>query len=677
MLFVTDRVRRPVAGPLGRHPLGGRNWEGFASDPYLSGVAMEATIQGHQDAGVQAVSKHYIGNEQELYRMPTVAEDGIETPSISSNIDDRTLHELYLWPFANSIKAGTASVMCSYNRLNQTYACENNHALNTILKGELGFQGYIMSDWFATHSGIKSIEAGLDLNMPGVLDSTLAALALTLPFDQVPSYFGGNLTAAVQNGTLDSSRVDDMIRRIMTPYFFLGQDEGFPSLDPTNIYLYYLGYGVDIDTSAIPEARDVTDGHAALVREIGAAGTVLLKNEEGILPIRNVSNVAVFGNDAPDSTDGLYFMGDISSATRPYGPEMGTLAIGGGSGSGRTSDLVSPLRAIRDRGIRDGFRTQYITNNNLLAAGSGFSSIFPIPDVCIVFLKTYAIESWDRIAFENDWNSTLVVENVANYCGAEKTIVVTHSAGVNTMPWDKEVAAILAAHYPGEQSGNSIVDVLWGDVNPSGHLTYTIPVNESDYNIPIVNLTGIEPLDWDARQSNFTEGLFIDYRHFDLYNITPLYPFGHGLSYTTFDLASTLNVAQVSRNLTAVPMSKEISPGGNPELWETILSVNATVSNTGPIAGAAVPQLYLSFPTNCSGTGCTPEGTPSKVLRGFEKILLSAGESATVTFPLMRRDVSYWSVNDQDWVIPTGNFQIHVGFSSRDIKAVASIDLLS
>lgn len=234
---------------------------------------MDATIRGHQDAGVQATAKHYIGNEQETQRSNTVI-NGVNVEAISSNIDDRTLHEVYLWPFANSVKAGTASLMCSYNRLNLTYACESELALDKILKKELGFQGYVMSDWFATHSGVRSIEAGLDMTMPGPLNqAALLSLSLSTSYEDVPSYFGGNLTAAVLNGTLNESRVDDMVRRIMTPYYHLSQDQDFPSVDPTNKYLYYLGYGQSIDVSGMPPARDIRDGHASLVKDIAAAGT--------------------------------------------------------------------------------------------------------------------------------------------------------------------------------------------------------------------------------------------------------------------------------------------------------------------------------------------------------------------------------------------------------------------
>lgn len=210
----------PVVGPLGRSPFGGRNWEGFSPDVYLSGVLVEETVAGMQSAGVQACTKHYIGNEQETMRNPTTV-DGVTVEAISSNIDDKTMHETYLWPFANAVKAGMASAMCSYNRLNGSYGCQNSKALNGLLKDELGFQGYVMSDWTATHSGVPAIEAGLDMNMPGGIEFTSAS----------PSFFGGNITAAVNNGSLAIGRVDDMILRIMTPFYYLGQDVGYPAVD--------------------------------------------------------------------------------------------------------------------------------------------------------------------------------------------------------------------------------------------------------------------------------------------------------------------------------------------------------------------------------------------------------------------------------------------------------------
>lgn len=652
----------PVAGPLGRHPLGGRNWEGFSPDPYLTGVAMDATIRGQQKAGVQTCSKHYIGNEQETQRSNTTMVDGSPVEAISSNIDDRTLHELYLWPFADAVRAGTTSVMCSYNRFNQTYACENSDLLNNILKKELGFRGYVVSDWFATHSGVESANAGLDMEMPGLI-STGAG----------PSYFGPKLTEAVNNGSVSIERIDDMARRVMTPYFLLGQDNSnYPTVDPSTPLVLAVHVGLPFEFLNVtypPPARDVRRNHSALVRQIGAAGTVLLKNIDSTLPLKYPRNIGVFGSDAADLTNGLTFV-EPPGPANPAGFEIGTLDIGGGSGSGRHSDLVSPLEAIKRRGQSIGARVQYILSNERLAAND-FHSIYQTPDICLVFLKTYAAESFDRQSFEADWNSTLVVNNVAKRC--PNTVVITHSGGVNTMPWasNPNVKAILAAHYPGEQTGNAIVDVLWGDVNPSGKLPYTIPAKESDYDLPIVNLTSVaSPDGW---QSNFSEGLLIDYRHFDKRNVTPLYEFGYGLSYTTFDIASSLSVSPfvTSPASTTTQSYNSSIPGGNPDLYAHLLRVTTSVSNTGSLEGATVLQLYVTMPQDTA-----PVGTPVQVLRGFEKVNLQPGESREVQFELTRRDLSYWDVVAQTWRIPAGEFEIRVGFSSRDVRSVSKYTVL-
>lgn len=282
-----------------------------------------------QSTGVQACTKHYIGNEQEIQRNPSVV-DGVQVDAISSNIDDKTMHETYLWPFANAVKAGTSSLMCSYNRINGSYGCQNSKTLNGLLKDELGFQGYVMSDWMATHSGVATIEAGLDMNMPGGTSFTGG---------EVSSFWGGNLTMAVNNGTVAVERVDDMIHRIMTPYYHLGQDVGFPSVDestpslgfsPQSTWKYNFTFGPLVDVRA---------EHAKLIREMGAAGTVLLKNVNNTLPLKKPKYIGVFGNDAADVTDSIA-VGDT---------DIGTLPVGGGSGTGRFTYVVSPLEAIKSR----------------------------------------------------------------------------------------------------------------------------------------------------------------------------------------------------------------------------------------------------------------------------------------------------------------------------------------
>ncbi|PSK41785.1 putative beta-glucosidase G [Elsinoe australis] len=651
----------PVAGPLGRSAYSGRNWEGFSPDPYLTGVGMYQTIRGHQDGGVQATAKHYIGNEQETQRNPTFLPNGTVTEklqeAISSNIDDRTMHELYLWPFADAVKAGAASFMCAYQRLNGSYACENTKAQNGILKGELGFQGYIMSDWGATHSGVASIEGGLDMNMPG----GLGLYGLQLRGNN--SFFGGNVTLAVNNGTVPESRIDDMIIRIMTPYYYLGQDVNYPTVDPSSAYLNTFSpistWVRDWNLTG-ESSRDVRANHGELIRRHGAAATILLKNERNALPLKAPKSIAVFGNDAAEPTQGLLNQQNY---------EYGTLVAGGGSGTGRLTYLVTPLDAIKARAAEDNALVQYWLNNTLIANSNITTLWVPKePEVCMVFLKTWAEEAADRESLNVDWNGDDVVESVAKSCN--NTIVVTHSSGINVLPWadHPNVTAIVAAHYPGQESGNSLVDVLYGDVSPSGKLPYTIAFNGTDYNAPpttAVNTTG--QYDW---QSYFDEKLEIDYRYFDAKDIPVRYEFGFGLSYTTFNATDIVATAE-EESITSEPEDRPILPGGNPALWETIYSVNVTVSNTGEVDGAAVPQLYVSFPDS------TPAGTPPRQLRGFDKIYLERGQNEVVTFDLMRRDLSYWDVVSQQWLIPSGTFRLSVGFSSRDLRVDTEVEVVN
>ncbi|KAJ8116854.1 hypothetical protein OPT61_g1813 [Boeremia exigua] len=640
----------PVAGALGRNALGGRNWEGFSPDPFLAGRAMRATVDGIQSVGVQACSKHFIGNEQETQRTNSFLPNGTEIFAISSNIDDRTLHELYLWPFADAVRAGTAGVMCSYNRLNQTYACENDSLLNGILRKELGFKGYVVSDWFATHSGAKSINAGLDINMPGLLDET------DVRSPNPRSYWGlTNVTKMLDDGVVSESRIDEMVQRIMLPYYQLKQDQDFPSLDPSLLLSYGAQYGQRFQVPILP-SRDVRADHGQLIRKMGAQGIVLLKNTNNTLPLMSPKNIGLFGSDAAPAVDGLLFGHDANP--------IGTLDIGGGSGTGRHTYLVSPFEAITAKAKETKARVQYIMNNKILAAND-FTSIYPIPDVCLVFLNTFASEGRDRTSYEADWNSTLAVNNVARLC--TNTVVVTHSAGINTMPWahNPNVTAILAAHLPGQESGNSIVDVLWGAENPSGRLPYSISESQSDYDIPIVNLTESEVTSPGAWQADFTERQLIDYRHFDAFNVTPLYEFGFGMGYTSFAVEGALGCQSLTGNITATPAADaEVLPGGNVELWEPVLRLNATVKNTGAIVGATVAQLYMSFPATT-----VPEDTPKQVLRGFSKILLQPGENGVATFELLRRDVSFWDVESQNWVIPAGAFEFKLLVASTLLVA--------
>ncbi|KAI2465967.1 glycoside hydrolase family 3 protein [Annulohypoxylon bovei var. microspora] len=649
----------PDAGPMGRHARGGRNWEGFGPDPYLAGVSMNASVAGIQSTGVQACSKHIIANEQELQRTSTTADDGTVIEAISSNVDDRTLHELYLWPFTDAVKAGTSTIMCSYNRVNGNYSCANSDLLTTFLKDELAFPGYVTSDWYATHGTEDFANAGLDMEMPGNVSAAFG-----------PAYFGDLLLTAVNGGVVSEERLDDMAKRVMTPYFRLGQDEGFPTVDPSNgavILTYQYGHQSPLFGENFPlvAARDVRGDHAKLIREIGAAGTVLIKNVNGTLPLKNVTNIGIFGNGASYPTVGSAFL-DYGESSEGF--EYGTYDVGGGSGSVRHTDLITPLEAIRDYVKASGGRVQIVLENNKLAEGT-FKTVYPVPDVCLVFLKAFATEGADRSTIDLQWNATKAVEGTAAIC--PNTIVVIHGPGVVLIPWadNENVTAILTAHYPGEQTGNSLVDVLWGVVEPSGRLPYTIPKNFSDYGPDIVESP--ESAAADGWQSNYDEGQLIDYRHFDAADIEPLYEFGFGLSYTSFDMSDTLKVDGTTTLSALADESLGIEPGGLVDLWTIVAKATVEVTNTGDRAGSTVPQLYVSFPQDT-----TPDGTPVKVLRGFSKMSLDAGETTTVQFELTRRDLSFWNVSTKEWVIPAGDFSFMAGFSSRDLKSVVSTTML-
>lgn len=619
---------------------------------------MSVSVLGIQSVGVQACSKHYIGNEQETQRTSSTQGNGDVIEAVSSNIDDRTLHELYLWPFADAVRAGTASIMCSYNRVNGNYSCANSETL-AILKEELAFPGYVVSDWYATHGTASHANAGLDIEMPGNVSAVAG-----------PSYFGDLLLKAVKDGQVSESRLDEMAERVMTPYFLLGQDKKYPTVDPASgasFSVYQYGQNSELLLN-FPEvsARNVRGNHAKLIRQLAAAGTVLLKNVNDTLPLKKQKEIGVFGNGASYPTIGSVY---LDYGMYPEGFEMGTVDIGGGSGTVRHTNLVTPLDAVRKHVEELGGRVQVVLDNKELVDGR-FRTIYPVPDVCLLFLKAYASEGQDRRSIELAWNASQAVEKTAAVC--PNTVVVVHGPGVVTMPWadNENVTAILSAHYPGEETGNAIVDVLWGHVEPSGRLPYTVPKNLSDYGPPIVNLS--RPVtDPNAWQADFKEGQMIDYRHFDANNIEPLYEFGFGLSYTKFAMAESLKVQINSGVRARANKSEGIAPGGLKDLWTPLATVTVEVTNVGKSAGTTVPQLYVSLPHDK-----TPKGTPVKSLKGFEKVHLKAGKTQKVVFELRRRDLSFWDEHKKEWVIPDGTFAFAAGFSSRDLRAKAKTAVL-
>ena len=741
----------PSMGPLGRMPAGGRNWEGFGADPVLQGVAASQVIKGIQEEGVMATAKHFIANEQEHFRQSW--EWGLPN-AMSSNLDDRTLHELYLWPFADSVKAGVASVMCSYNMVNNSYACGNSKLMNGILKDELGFQGFIQSDWLAQRSGVGSALAGLDMTMPG--DG--------LRWMDGDSLFGTKLTKAVLNGSLPMERLNDMVTRIVAAWYQVGQDDvkkwpkpppegtggpNFSSFTDDERGLIHPGSD-DKTTAVVNKFVDVQgvgkDSHGRLAREIAAEGTVLVKNEGNILPLARKGPfkrakrdgavkycVGVFGEDAGE--------GKGPNACPDRSCNQGTLASGWGSGAVEFPYLITPLKALQST-----FDNESVTLTSFL--GNTFpqtttSSILGDQDLCLAFVNSDAGEgflSWsdvrgDRNHLYPQKDGDELVKNVAKGCGNGKgaTIVIVHAVGpVVVERWIDlpNIKAVVLANLPGEESGNALVDVLFGDVDASGRLPYTVGKSLEDYG------KGGQILYYPnavVPQQNFDEGLYIDYRHFDRHSITPRYEFGFGLSYTTFSFSDLFLTTVKEKSALPAPRPETLSPpsfnrtlpdpstalfpagfrklrnyvypyissvsevtldrypypegysinqtlsqagggeGGNPDLFETYVRVNVIIINTGDRKGKQVVQVYVSFPDKVVDESAgTKVDFPVKVLRGFEKVELEKGGRKEVSIALTRRDLSYWSVGSQNWVMPVeGKFKIQAGASSRDLPATA------
>ncbi|KAF2971640.1 hypothetical protein GQX73_g2038 [Xylaria multiplex] len=620
----------PVVGPLGRIASSGRNWEGFSNDPYLCGALAYQTVEGTQSTGVITSTKHFIANEQETNRNPKG-----KVTAVSSNIDDKTMHELYLWPFQDAVKAGTGNIMCSYNRVNNSYGCSNSKTQNGLLKTELGFQGFVVTDWGAHHAGVATALAGLDMVMPN--GSPLWA---------------GNLTTAVNNGSVPESRLDDMATRILATWYRMKQDEGFPSPGVGMANNLAVPHQKVIATS--PSNRDV-------LLQGAIEGHVLVKNDNGALPLKSPKLISLFGYSAKsfDSyTPGGKGWADGSesaaSAHMQIAPN-GTLISGGGSGGNQPAYLSSPFEALSLRAYEDGTSLWWDFH-------SGNPQVDQSSDACIVVGNAFASEGWDRLGLHDDFTDALIT-NVASQCN--NTIVVFHNAGVRLVDQfidHPNVTGLIFAHLPGQDSGRALVSILYGDVNPSGKLPYSVPRNESDFG-PIQNATQPDGIYALFPQSDFDEGVYIDYRALDAKNITPRYEFGFGLSYTTFNYSDLVVSPADDADFASYP-SKPIIEGGHEDLWDTLVRVSATVENTGSVIGAEVAQLYVGIPNG-----------PVQQLRGFSKPVLEAGGSTVVHFDLTRRDLSTWDVVAQNWLLQKGEYQIYVGSSSRKLPLAAALQI--
>lgn len=642
---------------------------------------MEKAVTGMNNAGVVTVGRHFLMNEQETNRSSST--------HYSSNADDKTIHELYLWPFADAVRAGMGAVMCAMNRVNSTLSCENDKLLNGLLKSELGFPGFVLPDVNSQSTAFGSANAGLDFGSSNYWTSDI-------------------LEAGIANGSFSQTRLDDMTVRNLVGYFYAGLDDGKQP-----------------ETAATTEYRDVRADHAKLIRKIGADSLALLKNDNtagGGLPLKRPLTISIFGAHAGPSMAGPNFAFSVVGTTSDV--YQGHLASAVGSGGLSNSYLATPFQALSLRAAQDGSMFRWIMNdtysdssssssfgggdmggmggmsdnstlsqggppdsasasgNNSTSADAGGAaggaaggngagiqgsgtSVSPSianyasdSEVCLVFLNSWSGEGGDRSELYNQDQDELV-NSVAGSCN--NTVVVINTSGPRLLDqWveNDNVTAVVYGGYLGQESGNAIVDVLYGDINPSGKLVNSIAKNETDYPVSICN----------TAECDFAEGVHIDYRYFDANNMSVRYPFGHGLSYTTFEYGA-ISATKMNKDALASKFpTGSLSLGGPKDLFDDVISIKFTLENTGAVAGAEVAQLYVEYPTEAK--------QPVRQLRGFEKVALSAGQQKDVTIVVRRRDISFWDTAAQKWALASGSYTFSVGSSSRDLRGSIQMSIM-
>ena len=566
-----------------RVPEGGRNFETFGEDPYLTSQIGVEEIKGIQSQGVIAEAKHYAANNQENQRL-----------TVSAEVDERTLREIYLPAFEAAVKeAKVGSIMAAYNKVNGTYSSENPHLLKDILKGEWGFDGFVVSDWGATHSTVNAANNGLDMEMP------------------TGAFLGDKLLAAVRGGQVTEATIDDKVRRLLR---------------------IVMRFGLIDKPIAVGPIDYVTQAQVA--RRVAQAGVVLLKNENNLLPLdlKSFKKVAIIG---------------------PYASQATT----GGGGSARIAPLysMSPLGALSNRiGANATVRfLRFVPANDLSKSDPATTAAGLVADavqlakecdIAIVFARDFETEGVDRANLSLPDEQDTMIDAVA--AANPRTIVVLNTGCVVLVEkWADKVPAILQGWYPGQDDGNVVADVLFGNVNPSGKLPITFPHSRQD-----VAVNTAEQYPGVGEIGRYSEGIFIGYRHHDKQSVAPRFPFGHGLSYTTFEYGDI----KVSR--------PRIKAG-------ELQTIELQVKNNGRREGAEVVQLYVQ------DVKASVE-RPLKELKGFSKVVLKSGESKRVQMVLNDRSMAFYDTAQKKWVVEPGEFKVLIGSSSRDIRLTASFEVV-
>lgn len=597
-----------------RTPLNGRNFEYMGEDPYLASKMVVPYVQGVQRNGVAACVKHYALNNNEVNRHTT-----------NAVVDDRALYEIYLPAFKAAVQEGGAwSIMGAYNLYKNQHACHNQYLLNDILKGEWGFDGVVVSDWGGVHDTDQAITNGMDLEF-GSWTNGLSNGASNA-YDNY--YLANPYLERIRAGKVGTKELDDKVRRVLRLIFRTTMNRQRP-----------------FGSFASPE-------HFAAARTIGEQGIVLLQNKNGVLPIdvNRVKKIAVVGENA-----------------------IKMMTVGGGSSSLKSKYEISPLEGLQRcfagkaevvyaRGYVGDASGEYngvVTGQNLQDNRSEEELIAEAVKVAadadyVIFIgglnksAGQDCEDADRKELGLPYHQDKVIAALAEV--NQKLVVVNISGNAVAMPWVKKVPAIVQAWFLGSEAGNAIASVLTGEVNPSGKLPFTFPVSLEDVGAHQAGeYPGVKRADSPIVDMKYNEGIFVGYRWADKEKIRPLFAFGHGLSYTTFEYGKA-------------KMNRSTMSGS-----ET-LELTVPVTNTGSRRGAEVVQLYIA-----DKKSSLPR--PVKELKGFKKVELEPGETKEVSFTITREFLSFFDPERHEWIAEPGVFDAWVAASAADLKSKVSFEL--
>ena len=561
-----------VLGPavnIKRSPLCGRNFEYYSEDPYLAGEIAAAFVKGVQSQHVGTSIKHFAANNQEYRRM-----------SSSSEVDERTLREIYFPAFETAVKnAQPYTFMCSYNQINGTFASENKWLLTDVLRGEWGFKGYVMSDWGAVNDRVKGLEAGLELEMPasgGDNDSMIVK--------------------AVKDGALEEKILDQAVERIL------------------RIIFEYADHRK-------PQEFTMEKDHEE-AQHIAEESMVLLKNENHILPLKTSEKAAFIGGFARNPR----FQGGGSSHINCF----------------KTTNVLDSVPCDAQVVYAEGFPADRDFYDKALADEAVKAAAEA--DKAVIFAglpESFESEGYDRSHMRLPECQNRLITEILKV--QPNTVIVLHNGSPVEMPWLGEIKGLLETYLGGQAGGAAAANILYGKINPSGKLAETMPLKLSD-NPSYLNFGGGEKVE-------YREGIFVGYRYYDTKEMDVAFPFGYGLSYTTFAYSN-------------LKLSME-----NPTEKDTVM-VSADITNTGKSAGKEVVQLYIR---DLTGSAIRPE----KELKGFEKVFLEPGETKTVTMELNKRSFAWYNTELHDWFAASGDYEILVGASSRDIRLTETLHLNS